>query len=193
MLTELTLRKIEDLINYLVLDQYKNSNFSDLYMKRIRLKFENISFVIFFKEDIKIVQDDEPVDLEVYISLDVLPSLLIGLNDFKKKVKLNGDANVASILNDLIENFDFNIEEKLVLFFGEFNATLIMKIFFTFKSELNDFTINFKGMVAEFIDREKTVIPSKKEIENFNNSVDKIRDDFERLQQRTKILYEENT
>ena len=193
MLTELTLRKIEDLINYLVLDQYKNSNFSELNMKRIRLKFENISFVIFFKEDIKIVQDDEPVDLEVYISLDVLPSLLIGLNDFKKKVKLNGDANVASILNDLIENFDFNIEEKLVLFFGEFNATLITKIFFTFKSELNDFTINFKGMVAEFIDREKTVIPSKKEIENFNNSVDKIRDDFERLQQRTKMLYEENT
>ena len=48
-------------------------------------------------------------------------------------------------------------------------------------------------MVAEFIDREKTVIPSKKEIENFNNSVDKIRDDFERLQQRTKMLYEENT
>ena len=193
MLTELTLRKIEDLINYLVLDQYKNSNFSELNMKRIRLKLENISFVIFFKEDIKIVQDDEPVDLEVYVSLDVLPSLLIGLNDFKKKVKLNGDANVASILNDLIENFDFNIEEKLVVFFGEFNATLITKIFFTVKSELNDFTINFKGMVAEFIDREKTVIPSKKEIENFNNSVDKIRDDFERLQQRTKMLYEENT
>ena len=193
MLTELTLRKIEDLINYLVLDQYKNSNFSELNMKRIRLKLENISFVIFFKEDIKIVQDDEPVDLEVYISLDVLPSLLIGLNDFKKKVKLNGDANVASILNDLIENFDFNIEEKLIVFFGEFNATLITKIFFTVKSELNDFTINFKGMVAEFIDREKTVIPSKKEIENFNNSVDKIRDDFERLQQRTKMLYEENT
>ena len=193
MLTELTLRKIEDLINYLVLDQYKNSNFSELNMKRIRLKFENISFVIFFKEDIKIVQDDEPVDLEVYISLDVLPSLLIGLNDFKKKVKLNGDANVASILNDFIENFDFNIEEKLVVFFGEFNASLITKIFFTVKSELNDFAINFKGMVAEFIDREKTVIPSKKEIENFNNSVDKIRDDFERLQQRTKMLYEENT
>ena len=193
MLTELTLRKIEDLINYLVLDQYKNSNFSELNMKRIRLKLENISFVIFFKEDIKIVQDNEPVDLEVYISLDVLPSLLIGLNDFKKKVKLNGDANVASILNDLIENFDFNIEEKLVVFFGEFNASLITKIFFTVKSELNDFAINFKGMVAEFIDREKTVIPSKKEIENFNNSVDKIRDDFERLQQRTKMLYEENT
>ena len=193
MLTELTLRKIEDLINYLVLDQYKNSNFSELNMKRIRLKLENISFVIFFKEDIKIVQDNEPVDLEVYISLDVLPSLLIGLNDFKKKVKLNGDANVASILNDLIENLDFNIEEKLVVFFGEFNASLITKIFFTVKSELNDFAINFKGMVAEFIDREKTVIPSKKEIENFNNSVDKIRDDFERLQQRTKMLYEENT
>ena len=193
MLTELTLRKIEDLINYLVLDQYKNSSFSELNMKRIRLKLENISFVIFFKEDIKIVQDDEPVDLEVYISLDALPSLLIGLNDFKKKVKLNGDANIASILNDLIENFDFNIEEKLVVFFGEFNASLITKIFFTVKSELNDFTINFKGMVAEFIDREKTVIPSKKEIENFNNSVDKIRDDFERLQQRTKMLYEENT
>ena len=193
MLTELTLRKIEDLINYLVLDQYKNSNFSELNMKRIRLKLENISFVIFFKEDIKIVQDNEPVDLEVYISLDVLPSLLIGLNYFKKKVKLNGDANVASILNDLIENFDFNIEEKLVVFFGEFNASLITKIFLTVKSELNDFAINFKGMVAEFIDREKTVIPSKKEIENFNNSVDKIRDDFERLQQRTKMLYEENT
>ncbi len=192
MLTELTLRKIEDLINYLVLDQYKNSNFSELNMKRIRLKLENISFVIFFKEDIKIVQDDEPVDLEVYISLDVLPSLLIGLNDFKKKVKLNGDANVASILNDFIENFDFNIEEKLVVFFGEFNASLITKIFFTVKSELNDFAINFKGMVAEFIDREKTVIPSKKEIENFNNSVDKIRDDFERLQLRTKMLYDEN-
>ena len=79
------------------------------------------------------------------------------------------------------------------MFFGEFNASLITKIFFTVKSELNDFAINFKGMVAEFIDREKTVIPSKKEIENFNNSVDKIRDDFERLQQRTKMLYEENT
>ena len=86
MLTELTLRKVENLINYLVLDQYKNSNYSELNTKRIRLKLENISFVIFFKEDIKIVQDDEPVDLEVYISLDVLPSLLIGLNDFKKRL-----------------------------------------------------------------------------------------------------------
>ena len=66
------------MINYLVLDQYKNSNFSELNTKRIRLKLENISFVIFFKEDIKIVQDDEPVDLEVYISLDVLPLYLLG-------------------------------------------------------------------------------------------------------------------
>ena len=193
MLTEITLRKIEDLFNYLVLDQYKNSNFSELYLKKIRLKFENIGFVIFFEDDIKIVEEDDSVDLEVYISLDVLPSILLGINDFKKKVKLNGDANVASLLNDLIENFDFNIEEKLVVFFGEFNASLITKIFLTVKSELNNFSINFKGMVAEFIDREKTLIPSKNEIENFNNSVDKIRDDVERLQQRTSILYEKNT
>ena len=193
MLTEITLRKIEDLFNYLVLDHYQNSNFSELYLKKIRLKFENISFVIFFEDDIKIVKEDDSVDLEVYISLDALPSILLGIDDFKKKVKLNGDANVASLLNDLIENFDFNIEEKLVVFFGEFNASLITKIFLTIKSELNNFSINFKGMVAEFIDREKTLIPSKNEIENFNNSVDKIRDDVERLQQRTSILYEKNT
>ena len=193
MLTEITLRKIEDLFNYLVLDHYQNSNFSELYLKKIRLKFENISFVIFFEDDIKIVKEDDSVDLEIYISLDALPSILLGIDDFKKKVKLNGDANVASLLNDLIENFDFNIEEKLVVFFGEFNASLIAKIFLTVKSELNNFSINFKGMVAEFIDREKTLIPSKNEIENFNNSVDKIRDDVERLQQRTSILYEKNT
>ena len=193
MLTEITLRKIEDLFNYLVLDYYQNSNFSELYLKKIRLKFENISFVIFFEDDIKIVEEDDSVDLEVYISLDALPSILLGIDDFKKKVKLNGDANVASLLNDLIENFDLNMEEKLVVFFGEFNATLITKIFLTIKSELNNFSINFKGMVAEFIDREKTLIPSKNEIENFNNSVDKIRDDVERLQQRTSILYEKNT
>ena len=193
MLTEITLRKIEDLFNYLVLDQYKNSNFSELYLKKIRLKLENISFVIFFEDNIKIVKEDDSVDLEVYISLDALPSILLGINDFKKKVKLNGDANVASLLNDLIENFDFNIEEKLVVFFGEFNASLITKIFLTVKSELNNFSINFKGMVAEFINREKTLIPSKNEIENFNNSVDKIRNDVERLQQRTSMLYEKNT
>ena len=193
MLTEITLRKIEDLFNYLVLEHYQNSNFSELYLKKIRLKFENISFVIFFEDDIKIVEEDDSVDLEVYISLDALPSILFGIDDFKKKVKLNGDANVASLLNDLIENFDFNMEEKLVVFFGEFNASLITKIFLTVKSELNNFSINFKGMVAEFIDREKTLIPSKNEIENFNNSVDKIRDDVERLQQRTSILYEKNT
>ena len=193
MLTEITLRKIEDLFNYLVLDHYQNSNFSELYLKKIRLKFENISFVIFFEDDIKIVEEDDSVDLEVYISLDALPSILLGIDDFKKKVKLNGDANVASLLNDLIENFDLNMEEKLVVVFGEFNASLITKIFLTVKSELNNFSINFKGMVAEFIDREKTLIPSKNEIENFNNSVDKIRDDVERLQQRTSILYEKNT
>ena len=193
MLTEITLRKIEDLFNYLVLDHYQNSNFSELYLKKIRLKFENISFVIFFEDDIKIVEEDDSVDLEVYISLDALPSILLGIDDFKKKVKLNGDANVASLINDLIENFDLNMEEKLVVFFGEFNATLITKIFLTIKSELNNFSINFKGMVDEFIDREKTLIPSKNEIENFNNSVDKIRDDVERLQQRTSILYEKNT
>ena len=193
MLTEITLRKIEDLFNYLVLDHYKNSNFSELYLKKIRLKLENISFVIFFEDNIKIVKEDDSVDLEVYISLDVLPSILLGINDFKKKVKLNGDANVASLLNDLIENFDLNIEEKLVVIFGEFNASLITKIFLTVKSELNNFSINFKRMVAEFIDREKTLIPSKNEIENFNNSVDKIRNDVERLQQRTSILYEKNT
>ena len=193
MLTEITLRKIEDLFNYLVLDHYQNSNFSELYLKKIRLKFENISFVIFFEDDIKIVKEDDSVDLEVYISLDVLPSILLGINDFKKKVKLNGDANVASLLNDLIENFDFNIEEKLVVIFGEFNASLITKIFLTVKSELNNFSINFKEMIAEFINREKTLIPSKNEIENFNNSVDKIRNDVERLQQRTSILYEKNT
>ena len=193
MLTEITLRKIEDFFNYLVLDHYKNSNFSELYLKKIRLKFENISFVIFFEDDIKIVEEDDSVDLEVYISLDALPSILFGIDDFKKKVKLNGDANVASLLNDLMENFDLNMEEKLVVFFGEFNASLITKIFLSIKSELNNFSINFKGMVAEFIDREKTLIPSKNEIENFNHSVDKIRDDVERLQQRTSILYEKNT
>ena len=33
----------------------------------------------------------------------------------------------------------------------------------------------------------------KIEIENFNNSIDKIRNDVERLQQRTNMLYEKNT
>jgi ubiquinone biosynthesis protein UbiJ len=193
MLTEITIRKIEDLINYLFIDKNKNSNFSELHMKRIRLKLENTSFVIFFFDDIKIVQDDGPVDLEIYISFDAIPSLLTGVNDFKKKVKLNGDADVASALNDLIESFDFNIEEKLVTLFGEFNASLIVKIFLTVKSEINDFATNFKVMIAEFIDRENTVIPSKNEIDNFNNSVDKIRNDVERLQQRTNMLYEKNT
>ena len=83
MLTEITLRKIEDLFNYLVLDQYKNSNFSELYLKKIRFKLENISFVIFFEDNIKIVKEDDSVDLEVYISLDVLANTLISADSFE--------------------------------------------------------------------------------------------------------------
>ena len=124
-----------------------------------------------------------PLDLLVYMRSS---------NENRRSVtgnlEIRGDLGLAQEFQRLLRRFEVDWEEHAARLVG---ATLARKTS-NFVAMGADFLRRLKNKIeldlSEYVLYETEVLPEQEEIEDFNNSVDTLRDDLERLKQRFHSL-----
>ena len=103
-------------------------------------------------------------------------------------MEIRGDLGLAQDFQRLLRRFEVDWEEQAARLVGD---TLARKTSNTVTMS-TDFLRRLKEKIeldlSEYVLYETEVLPEKEEIEDFNRSVDTLRDDFERLRQRFQKL-----
>ena len=192
------MRALESMINRLLsLDRETLDDLGGLSGKVIRLELINtgqpvISLII---RERAIEVDTEyagtgdvlirgtPLDLLVYMRSSSDDRSAVTGN-----MEIRGDLGLAQDFQRLLRRFEVDWEEQAARLVGD---TLARKTSNTVTMS-TDFLRRLKEKIeldlSEYVLYETEVLPEKEEIEDFNNSVDTLRDDFERLKQRVHKL-----
>ena len=192
------MRALESMINRLLsLDRETLDDLGGLSGKVIRLELINtgqpvISLII---RERAIEVDTEyagtgdvlirgtPLDLLVYMRSSSDDRSAVTGN-----MEIRGDLGLAQDFQRLLRRFEVDWEEQAARLVGD---TLARKTSNTVTMS-TDFLRRLKEKIeldlSEYVLYETEVLPEKEEIEGFNNSVDTLRDDFERLKQRVHKL-----
>ena len=106
-------------------------------------------------------------------------------------LEIRGDLGLAQEFQRLLRRFDPDPEEQLARLLGDTlarKATNLARGGAGFLRQLKD---KIELDLSEYALYEQEILPDRDEIERFNNSVDELRDDLERLKQRVYRLSED--
>ncbi len=135
--------------------------------------------------------DNKRINLKIMLPVS---SLILNLaennsGNFLSKVKIEGDAHLASNISKLIQSLNIELEDilslklppKLSYLFSEF----IKKQSSTIKNGINSISTH----TSEYLMYEKNIVISKIEFEDLDNKLMRLRDDTDRVQQKfSKLL-----
>ena len=134
---------------------------------------------------------DEESDLDISASIGAVVSRLLPSRDKRPpsgKLRVNGDAELAQRLQKLAQGFDPDWQQPFVDVFGEVIGVQIAK-------GLRDALRwgqrqggHFTRDVVDYLTEESRDLAHKIEIEDFNDAVDKLRGNGDRLEARIKRL-----
>lgn len=130
------------------------------------------------------------------VTIKARPSALVSLclnrNSKITKVspdmEINGDVGLAQEFQQILKTLDIDWEEHCSHWVGDTAAHKLGRFLKLAKNYIIE-TRHTIGMdISEYLRYEKEILPEREEIELFNNAVDTLRDDAERLAQRLERL-----
>lgn len=132
----------------------------------------------------------------VNVTIKARPAALIGLclnrNSKITKVnpdmEINGDVGLAQEFQQILKNLDIDWEEHCSHWLGDTAAHKLVRFTRLMKNYISEIRHTIAMDISEYLRYEKGILPEREEIELFNNAVDRIRDDAERLKQRLERL-----
>lgn len=192
------MNSLESLINHLLsLDRETLDDLAGLSGKVIQLELINtgqpvISLII--REHAIHVDTDytgtgdvlirgTPLDLLVYIRSSSDDGSVVTGN-----MEIRGNLGLAQEFQRLLRRFEIDWEEQAARLVGDTLARKTSNIVTMSTDFLRRLKEKIELDLSEYVLYETEVLPEKEEIEDFNNSVDTLRDDFERLKQRFQKL-----
>lgn len=124
-----------------------------------------------------------PLDLLVYMRPSSDDRSVVTGN-----MEIRGDLGLAQDFQHLLRRFEVDWEEQAARLVGDTLARKTSNIVTMSTDFLRRLKEKTELDLSEYVLYETEVLPEKEEIEDFNNSVDTLRDDFERLKQRFQKL-----
>lgn len=134
----------------------------------------------------------EEVDATISGSLSALGLMSLSSTPmrsiFSGEVKIEGDTHIAHKFQQLFEQLDIDIEEKLSHFTGDIIAHKIGNLFRNGQNWTEESINTFKLNCKEFLQEETRDLPAAAEADIFYQQVDEIRSDFDRLLARVEKI-----
>ena len=103
-------------------------------------------------------------------------------------LEIRGDLGLAQDFQRLMRRFEVDLEEQAARLLGDTPARKAANLARTSADFLRQLQNKIELDLSEYALYEKEILPERDEIERFNNSVDELRDDLERLKQRVYKL-----
>jgi len=135
---------------------------------------------------------DRPADTT--ISATPLSLMRMLANDNRSNLLFDGDAEIrgdtdtAQQLNEMFNALDVDWEEHLSRFTGDIIAHQIGRAARGGRDWCNRSAAGFEDDVTNYLQEEKRLLPTRREVETFLSHVDVLRGDVERLEQRIARL-----
>lgn len=130
--------------------------------------------------------------------ITIPPSLLLRLiaqdEAAKLQISVEGDTHLATAFAKVITHIRWDYEEDLSKLTGDIPASKFGQFARQTLGTTKDSTVNLAEMLSEYWQEEKPILAKKRHVEQFNNAVDTLRADAERLEKRlSKIALSRQT
>lgn len=131
-----------------------------------------------------------PADLVVRVPPASLPRILARDDAAMREVAIEGDTELARVVDFLFRHLRWDAEEDLARVMGDVPAHRIAETGRAFAAWQKDAGERFARNVAEYFTEENPVLARPAEVRRFGADVDTLRDDVERLAKRIARLLE---
>lgn len=158
--------------------------------KTVRFSIPPISATLTVLEDggLAMAGDSALADASVTIPLPVAFRLLANDDAAATLATLEGDTELAAALAKVLRGISWEYEEDLSKIIGDIPAHQLSKFGRKAVSEVKSQGLNLMQMLTEYWQEEQPVIAKKRHVETFNQAVDTLREDSERLEKRIEKL-----
>lgn len=129
-------------------------------------------------------------DASVSIPLPVAIRLLANDDSATALATLEGDTELAAALAKVLRGITWEYEEDLSRVIGDIPAHQVAEFGRKAANEIKSQSINLAQMLSEYWQEEQPMIAKKRHVDIFNQEVDTLREDTERLEKRIEKLSE---
>lgn len=193
----MSLKQIEIIVNRLLtLDEESASALAKYSGRSVGIKLVNtgVSFTIAIKPSGVRLTEMAGTDPDVCIRgtpLGLLSYILAGKTGGVPNsggIEISGDVGLAQNVQSIVKNLEFDWEEQLAQWMGDSLAHKAGNIIRRSSVLLDEMNTTIKNDISEYLRYESEMIMDRSEIEDFNVSVDALRNDVERLKLRISRL-----
>ena len=193
----IVLDKIELLVNKIIsLDEDARKKLVSLNKKIIEIDIQGTAIHVFLLPNEDGISLRTSIEEEVDVIVAGSPSALLGMVSSEKigagNVQITGNVGLAQNLQTIFKQLDVDWEELLSRYIGDIAAHKLGNI----AKQLNQFFVRTGrtiGMdISEYLRFEKNAVLDETELEEFNQAVDHLRNDVERLSKRFERLDKES-
>ncbi len=167
------------------------NNWSKLYLmsyagKILQLEIAFIKSNLLILEDgsLAIAGDTSKPDVTILISPSLALRLIAKDESAKMQIKVEGDTHLATEVSKVLQQMHWDIEEDISKVIGDIPANKLANTSGQIAHEIKKQSINIAEMLAEYWQEENLILAKERHVTTFNNEVDNLRSDIERLQKR---------
>ncbi|MEY3933348.1 MAG: hypothetical protein RL426_994 [Pseudomonadota bacterium] len=125
-------------------------------------------------------------DAEIKLSISSAIELIRG--NKKAYIEIKGDIEFATLMSNLLRDVEWDYEDDLSEMIGDIPAYHLVKLAKKVVTSTKETSFNIADTFKEYWLEEKPMIAKKRVVEQFNNEVDRLRFDVDRLELRLKKL-----
>lgn len=179
------------LLNHLInQNQWAKTQLQPFGGKTVSFHIPPISAKVTVLEDGGLAMSGESAeaDASVTIPLPVALRLLANDDSAATLATLEGDTELAATLAKVLRGISWEYEEDLSKIIGDIPAHQISEFGRKAASEVKAQSLNLAQMLSEYLQEEQPMIAKKRHVSQFNQEVDTLREDTERLEKRIEKL-----
>jgi ubiquinone biosynthesis accessory factor UbiJ len=132
--------------------------------------------------------ESSTIDASVTIPLPVALRLLADDDAAATLATLEGDTELAAALAKVLRGMSWEYEEDLSKLIGDIPAHQTAEFGRKVVNEIKSQSINLAQMLSEYLQEEHPMIAKKRHVHQFNQEVDILREDTERLEKHIEKL-----
>jgi len=152
------------------------------------VRFECVPFILVLAigegGEVAPAASDAAPDATIHVTPGVMLRLVAADETAWNEIDVTGDTELATAVNQLWRNLRWDFEEDLARVFGDIAAHRIAETGRTLQRWGAQSADNLARSLAEYWTEEDPLIARRRDIEQFNTDVDRLRDDVARLQKR---------
>lgn len=167
-----------------------NSVLKQFTGQSIHIVVEDGLFDSYFKINklghLECIESQEEASTRLSITIKAIIDLLV--KPSQKKLKIEGNIDLAKALDQYISEIDYNPEIELAELIGYKSARLLSLAGKYIFQETKKRKRNIEENIVEYYQEEKMLLAKERQVANFNQAVDKINLDVEKIFNRVSQL-----